>query len=350
MSAYIIAYGVILLIIAAFFPAMIAADKEYRFSKWYIYSFLLFPVALVHSLLLKRPIHRIRVHLSDSTSPMQRKVRVFTSVPMKKQRRVITVSHICAIFFSKLIFSICVAVALFTLFRTFVHGTKSLRMACFNMALILSVMMSIVEICHLSRFPLIADEITKRSLIFMMFSVACSLPLFLIKKLIPNSIYSEYSDFFTFFFAVTSMTVFLYLILRKQRVYYTFFSRFSDYTFISMIAYAIYAAITLLLLSMSSARTFIHAIAMPMQVLNIHSLSTVNDALNLSYIYSSALAHLVVEIVILFSGLLCRDFKTKELAARIEYRSAAFRMSRKRILRRHIPKLEGVRITPLQNV
>ena len=90
-------------------------------------------------------------------------------------------------------------------------------------------------------------------------------------------------------------------------------------------------------------------VAMPMQVLSLDNLGDISTYIpDLSYIYSSALAHFFVEVIILLSGLMCRNYKEKELAARIEYRTNAFRMSRKRILRRHIPNMEKMNINPLR--
>ena len=40
--------------------------------------------------------------------------------------------------------------------------------------------------------------------------------------------------------------------------------------------------------------------------------------------------------------------KRKEFEARVEYRTKAFRMSRKRILRRRIPNMESASIVPLR--
>ena len=115
-----------------------------------------------------------------------------------------------------------------------------------------------------------------------------------------------------------------------------------------MSAYAIYAAITLIMLSTDLARPLINAFAMPMQVLNLENLGHIAYIPDLSYIYSSALAHFCVEIIILLSGLLCRNYKEKEILARVEYRSTAFRMNRKRILRRHIPAMGGDKIVPIK--
>lgn len=350
MTGYYIACLMLGLIIAAFIPAMIAATKQYRFSRWYLYSLCLFPFALVHSVLLKKPSHFIRIYMSDKNNPSARKKKLYAVAAAKKHRRSISFSHIFAVFFSKLIFGAFIALALFAIFRTFIYDTPLLRVTCVGFAIIFSVLMSIVEICELSRLPITADEITKRALLILLYSIACSLPMFLIKTYILDKTLAQYSDFFTFFCAVISMTVFILLILRRQSVYYSFFSHFSDYCIISILAYAIYSAITLILLSTSVTRPFINLVAMPMQVLNLKNLADSVYIHNLSYIYSSALAHLLVEIIIFFSGLSCRDFKRKELAARIEYRSAAFRMSRKRILRRHIPEMESTRIMPLQNI
>lgn len=348
VTGYYIACSILGLIIAAFIPAMIAACKQSRFSRWYAYSLVLFPFALAHSILLKRPRHFIGVYLSSKDNPTARKKRLYTAVSAQQQRKSISPPYICAVFFSKLIFGAFIGLAFFAIFRMFVYDTLLLRLICINFAGVFSVMLSIVELCGFSRFPMIADEITKRALIMLSFSVVCSFPIFLIKNLVLDKTLPQYESFFTFLCAAVSMALFILMLLRRQSIYYSFFARFFDYCIISILAYAIYAAITLILLSNTSFRLFINAIAMPMQVLSIHNLADIVNISSLSYIYSSALAHLFVEIVLLFSGLSCCSFKKKELEARIEYRSAAFRMSRKRILRRHIPKMDSARIKPLQ--
>ncbi|MBQ3022402.1 MAG: hypothetical protein IJD91_03655 [Clostridia bacterium] len=347
---YYMVIAVLVLVILAFIPAIIAACKDLHFSKWYIYSLFLFPIALVHSIIIKRSgfIHTIGVLTTDSKNPADRKKKVYKALPIKDQCRRVSPIFICAVFFSKLIFGAFVALSFFALFRTVNSDIAFLRTACINFAIIFSLMLSIVQICGFSRLPVFADEITKRALIISFYSIVCSLPLYLIKEFVLDKSFAKYADFFTFLCAAVSMLVFIRAILRRQRVYYSAFSRFSDYCVLSIASYAIYAAISLILLSMTAVRPYINTVAMPMQVLSLENLGDISYIPDLSYIYSSALAHFFVEIVILLSGLLCRNFKEKEVAARVEYRTTAFRMSRKRILRRHIPNMDMAKIKPLR--
>lgn len=347
---YYLVIAILVLVIAAFVPAIIAACKDLHFSKWYIYALLLFPVALVHSLIIKKSgiVHTIGVLTDDKSSPSGRKKKVYKTLPLKEQSREVSPLFICAVFFSKLIFGAFVALSFFALFRTFVSDIPFLRTACINFAIVFSMMLSIVQICGFSRFPVLADEITKRAIIISFYSVLCSLPLFLIKEFVLDKAFGKYEDFFTFLCSAVAMVIFVLILLRRQRFYYGVFAKFTDYCVISMCAYAIYAAITLIMLSTDLARPLINAFAMPMQVLNLENLGNIAYIPDLSYIYSSALAHFCVEIIILLSGLLCRNYKEKEVIARVEYRSVAFRMNRKRILRRHIPNLNEELIKPIK--
>ena len=347
---YILFVSILVLVIAAFIPAFIAACKGLRFSKWYIYALVLFPIAMVHSLIIKKSafIHTIAVLTPDKNSPSGRNKKVYKEVPVNNQKRVVSPAFICAVFFSKLIFGAFVALSFFALFRTVNSDIPFLRTACINFAIVFSLMLSIVQICGFSRMPILADEVTKRALIISFYSVLCSLPLFFIKELVLDKTFSQYADFFTFLCAAISMLIFVLVLLRRQRVYYGLFSRFSDYCGLSMAAYAIYAAISLILLSLSAVRPYINAVAMPMQVLSLENLGNISYIPDLSYIYLSALAHFFVEIIIWLSGMMCRNFKEREIEARVEYRSTAFRMSRKRILRRHIQNIDAINIIPIR--
>ncbi len=348
MSAYRFAYGTLLVLLAAFIPGIIAAGKEYRFSRWYIYGFFLLPVAFVHSLILKKPIHIINVITHDKENPTKRKRKSYRAVPSEKKKITISPKYIYMVFFSKLIFGAFVALSVFAIFRAFVQGTESLRMACFVFAFLFSVMLSVVELCRFSRFPHMADEITKRALITVLISVVSSLPIYLIKRFILNDILPDnYSDFVRFVCTVVSFVIFIALLMRKQQLYYSVFARFSDYCMLSIFAYAIFAAISLIWMSISEISRLIYAVAMPMQIFNMGYFEGVEIIGKLSYIYSTAFVHLCIVVFLLFSGLMCKKYKRKELEARIEYRSKAFRMSRKRILRRHIRKLDGASARPL---
>lgn len=349
MSAYYLAYGTLAVLLAAFIPGIIAAGKEHRFSRWYIYGTFLLPVAFVHSLLLRKPIHIINVITHDKGNPTKRKKKSYHALPAEKKEITISPKYIYMVFFSKLIFGAFVALSVFAMFRTFVQSTESLRRACLVFAFLFSVMLSIVELCRFSRFPYIADEITKRALITVMISVVSSLPIFLIKKFILDNIVPEnYSDFVRFVCTMVSFVIFIVLLMRKQQLYYSVFARFSDYCMLSIFAYAIFAAISLIWMSITDIRHLIYAMAMPIQIFNMEYFDGVEIIGKLSYIYSTAFVHLCIVVFLLFSGLMCKKYKRKELEARIEYRSKAFRMSRKRILRRHIRKLDGATARPLR--
>ncbi len=338
------------LTILAFIPAIIAACKDLHFTKWYIYSFFLFPIALVHSLVIKKSqfVHTIGVFTEDKKNPSGRAKKVYKALSFGEQSREVSPVYICVVFLSKMIFSAFVALAFFALFRVLNSDIAFLRTVCTNFAIAFAIMLSIVQICGFSRVPVIADEITKRAIVMLFFSILCSLPFYLIKKFLLAP-FEKYSDFLTFLCAALSMISFVLILLSRQRIYYSAFSRFTDYCTLSLLSYSIYAAISLILLSMDFVRPYVNMVAMPMQVLSLDNLGEIADALpDLSYIYSSALAHFAVALIILLSGLLCRDYKRKELEARVEYRTNAFRMSRKRILRRHISNMDAAKINPLK--
>ncbi len=349
MSAYYYAYGTLLVLLAAFIPGIIAAGKEHRFSRWYVYGLFLLPVAFVHSLILKKPIHIINVITHDKENPTKRKRKSYRAVPAEKKKITISPKYLYMVFFSKLIFGAFVALSVFAIFRAFVLSTDSLKLACTIFAVIFSVLLSIVELCRFSRLPHMADEITKRALITVMISVFASLPIYLIKKFVLDNIVPQnYSDFVRFVCTIVSFVIFIALLMRKQQLYYSVFARFSDYCMLSIFAYAIFAAISLIWMSISEISRLIYAVAMPMQIFNMGYFEGVEIIGKLSYIYSTAFVHLCIVVFLLFSGLMCKRYKRKELEARIEYRSKAFRMSRKRILRRHIRKLDGAAARPLR--
>ncbi|MBE7033963.1 MAG: hypothetical protein E7406_07035 [Ruminococcaceae bacterium] len=335
-SAYYFLYATLGILLIAYIPAIIAANKERSFSKWYVYGAVLFPVAFIHSLILKKPIHRANIFIHDKENPTKRKRKTYLLVPKEKRKISVSVKYLYMVFFSKFIFGAFVAFSVFAIFRTIVHGTETLMQACAVFAILFSVMLSIVEICRLSKFPYLADEITKRALIMIAYSTICSLPLYLIKTYIADPMLSEkHKDLAMFLFTLVASGVFIALLLRRQRVFYSVFNKFRDYCVLSVCAYAMVAALALVFMA-SNFREIIYAVAMPSQLFNVTYLSDVKVIGNLSYIYSSAFVHLFVEVMIIVSGLLCWKFKKKEREFRVEYRSKAFRMSRKRILRRHI--------------
>jgi len=339
-SAYYYLYGTLVLLLASYIPAMIAAGKEKSFVKWYFYGVILLPVAFVHSLILGRPQHRINIFTHNEKNPTARKKKSYPLVPAEKKKITITPTYLYMVFFSKMIFGAFVAVSVFAIFRTVVHGTDTLILACVVFAVLFSVMLSVVEICQLSKVPRVADEITKRALIMIAYSVVCSLPLYLLKRYVVDSFLSDrHADFTVFMFGIISLVGFVALLLRRQRVYYNAFNSIFDYCMLSLSSYAIYAAITLVWMSLSGLRPLIYAVAMPTQLFNFGYFDSVEVIRKSSSIYSSALVHLCVAVVLLVSGLLCQSYKRKEMEFRVEYRSKAFRMSRKRILRRHIPNI-----------
>lgn len=336
-SAYYFLYITLAILLIAYIPAMIAAGKEKSFSKWYVYGAILLPVAFIHSLVLRKPKHMVNIFIHNEKNPMERKKKKYPLVPKARKSISISPKYLYMVFFSKLIFGAFVGFSVFAIFRTIVHGTDTLVLACAVFAVLFSVMLSIVELGRLSKFPNIADEITKRAIIIIAYSVICSLPLYLIKTYVAEAVFPDkYADFIKFLFVLISFLLFLSLLRRRQRVYYSVFSHFRDYTVLSMCAYAMFAAISLIWMSISEIRDLIYAVAMHAQVFNTNYISGVKGIGSLSSIYSSAALHLIVEGILFVSGLLCRGFKKKELKYRVEYRSQAFRMSRKRILRRHI--------------
>ena len=345
ISAYYFLYGTLGVLLAAYIPGIIAAEKEHRFSVWYIYGVLLLPVAIVHSLLLKKPTHLINVFTHDKNDPLKRKKQSYALIPREKRKFYFSPKHIYIVFFSKLLFGAFVAFSVFAVFRTLVYGTESLRRACAVFAILFAVMLAIVELCRYSRLPLIADEITKRALIIISYSIVCSLPFYLLKVFVADVFFTQrYANLAGFLLSMASSILFVVLLLKRERVYYSFFSRFSEYCLLSMCAYAMYAAISLVWMSVTNFRDLVYLLSMPAQLFNMNYISEIKVLERLPYIYSSALVHLIIEGILFISGLLCRGFKRKEMEFRIEYRSKAFRMSRKRVLRRHIPKIEKVRV------
>ena len=338
---YYIVYASLCVLLAAFFPAMLAAKREKSFSKWYVYSVLLFPIALVHTFLLKKPRHYVNVFFHDKENPSKIKKKTFRTVPTAQKKIVVTPSYIYKVFLSKLLFGAFVGIVLFALYRAFVYDTRTLRVSCIVFAVLFSASLSAVEMCRFSRFPMIADEITKRALIFGAISICCSLPVILLKLLVlDNIVQGKHMPAVMFLCMMLSFGIFLLLLFRMQRIFYSVFNKFLDYCVISIASYGIFAACSLIWLSISGLQKYIYLFALPMQIFSIEYLSGVTYIEEMSYIYSSALVHLFVAVILLLSGLLCRRYKRKEFEFRVEYRSKAFRMSRKPILRRHIPNLQ----------
>lgn len=338
---YYIVYASLCVLLWAFFPAMVAAKRERSFSKWYVYSVLLFPVALIHSFLLEKPRHYVNVFFHDKENPSKIKKKTFRTVPTEQKKVLVTPSYIYKVFFSKLLFGAFVGIVFFALARAFVYDTETLRVSCILFAVLFSAFLSAVELCRFSRFPMIADEITKRALIFSGVSACCSFPIILLEILLLDNIVAEkHIPAVMFLCMILSFGAFLILLFRVQRIFYSVFNKFSDYCLISIASYGIFAACSLIWLSISGLQKYIYLFAMPMEIFSIEYLSGVGYIENLSHIYSSAVVHLFVAVMLLLSGLLCRRYKRKEFEFRVEYRTKAFRMSRKPILRRHIPNLQ----------
>lgn len=338
MAGYYFACFILVVLILAFIPAMVAAHKKHHFTGWYVYSVFLFPVALAHSLTLKKPRHFIKIYKYAASSPTKRMKRIYSAAPEKRVKVKTPFKHLCAVFFSKLLFGLLVALSLFAMFRTFAHDTLLLRLTCGAFALVFSALLSLVEILRLSKFPLFADEITKRALEMSFLCIAISLPLYLLKVFVLDKLFPAHSDFMLFLCTIISFAVFIYQLYSRQSKYYSFFHNFFDYCAISLFSYSIFAASSLIFMSVVRPISLHYAFAMPVQGFNLKHLSGVTIISDLSFIYSAALVHLFVLLVLLLSGLLCLKFKRDEYAARIEYRSKAFSMTRKRVLRRHIPK------------
>ena len=328
------------LILLAFIPAMIGAYKGHRFSAWYVYGILLLPAAVVHAVILKKPARCINVYMQNP-----RKRRTYKKVPDKKSEKKISAGYVAVVFLSKLIFGTFCAAVFYTVCRVFVYDTPVLRTLAISFAVIFSVMLSVVELYSISHITILADEITKRALYMIAFSAIASLPLFLIENVL-CALWSDYSEFWTFLCTVVSFGVFAMLIVNMQQRYYSIFQKFSDYTVLSMLSYSVFAAIMLICLSFPGTRSIGNALCLPMRLFNTEYLSAVGKLIDASYIYFSAISHLLMEIIILISGALCYKYKKREMQYRIEYREKAFRMSRKRILRRHIPS--GVGVKPLR--
>ena len=311
---------------------------------------LLFPIATVYALLLKKPFDCVGIYFSDDKSSSGRRKKQYRILSQKQKNKAPTVTYMCIVFVSKLVFGAFTGLVLFALFRTFQSNTYELRASCVIFSLIFSMLLSAVELFGLSRAPMIADEITKRALLIAAASVICSLPLFIIKTFILDSLLPEFSTPWMFVCMCVAFAAFLWMLLSLQTYYYSVFYKFFDYCVLSIAAYVIFSAVTLICLSLGGASKIVYVTALPLQLFNTGYLAGIDYIENLSYIYSAAIVHLIVAVVIFVSGLSCRNYKRKELAYRIEYRTQAFRMSQKKVLRRHIPKAGGLHIKPINHV
>lgn len=346
MLGYTISCVVLSLIILAFIPAMIASHKSYSFVRWYLYGLLLFPVALIHSVMLNKPVRIVTVYSTGKDG--NRKKRIYRTLPVKKNERRFSLWYVANVFLSKLIFGAFAAFIAFAVIRIYVADTVILRGTCVLFAVVFSVAMMITEIFGFSRVPIFADEMTKRALVILLFSAIISVVMSGVKVLITSNI-DSHREFFRFLCTVVSFIGFLLMLLNMQRYYYSMFSRFFDYCLLTVGSYGMYASVMLVMLSVLQKWRFaIYALSMPMQMFNFSYFADINYFENLPMMYSAALVHIFVVVLILLSGLGCYNYKKKELAYRVEYRSKAFRMSRRQALRRHIPKAGMQTVKPVK--
>lgn len=346
MLGYTISCIVLSLIILAFIPAMIASHKSYPFVRWYLYGVLLFPVALIHSVMLNKPVRIVTVYSTGKDG--NRKKRIYRTLPVKNNERKLSLWYIVNVFLSKLVFGAFVAFMAFAIIRIYVEDTALLRGTCVSFAIVFSVAMMITEIFGFSRVPIFADEMAKRTLIIILFSVIISVVMSGVKILLTKNL-DNHHEFFRFLCTVVSFIGFLLMLLNMQRYYYSMFSRFFDYCLLTVGSYGMYASVMIVMLSvMRKWRFIVYAMSMPMQMFNFSYFTDINYIEKLPIIYSAALVHVFVMVLILLSGLGCYNYKKKELAYRVEYRSKAFRMSRRQALRRHIPKAGLQTVKPVK--
>ncbi len=340
---YVISCIIMALILAAFIPAMIAAKKGGNFVKWYIFGAFLFPVALVGAICIRKPVKVINVRKVISGEMKKKRYRKYVA----KNKKRISVDYVVAVFLAKLIFSAFTGFMLFALSRTFTHDTLQLRITVITFSVVFAFFLSVTEICGFSRIPIIGDEVTKRALMMIAVSIIASLPMFVIKTVVAPYL-PVHRDFFGFICTVIAFGIFIILISKMQRRYYGFFAGFFDYCILSVFSYIVYTAFVLVLLSLGSImRRVASAVAMHLQLFNFSYFENAVYIDKLPSIYIPAIVSAFVVLMILVSGLLCRKYKRKELAYRVEYRTKAFRMTRKRVLRRHIPAM-GSMVRPLK--
>ncbi len=336
MLGYCISCVVLALIILAFIPAMVASQKNRPFVRWYVYGILLFPAALIHSILIKKPIRLINIY--SSTEDRSRKIKTYKALPIKKNNRKLSFSYVVMVFFAKLLFGMLVAFMAFAIIRTYTPDSLTLRWTAVCFAGILAAMLSVTEIFGFSRVPYIADEMTKRSLEMLAFSVIVSAVMSGVKILITSNVESHL-EFYRFLCTAIAFVLFCVLLFNMQRRYYRIFYGFFDYCMISVGSYIMYAAVTLVSVTLfGKGKVIMYALSMPMQMFNFSYFSNVSYIDSLPLVYSAALVHAIVVLLLLLSGLQCLAYRKKELAFRVEYRSKAFRMTRRQALRRHIPK------------
>ena len=340
MLGYIISCIILGLILLGYIPAMIASAKNHPFFRWYIFGVIIFPVALIYSICLKKPVRVINVLSSKNSGG--RKKKTYRKVSVKKETKV-SVGYVLTVLLTKAIFGAFLGLAAFALTRTFTPDTERLRAVCIIFSAVHTVLMSVTEICGFSRFPLMADEITKRAIQIFVISVISSVPMFLLSYLITTNILFH-TQFVRFLFTFLSFGLFLTLLFKLQGGYYGRFSRFFDYCILSVFSYIVFSATTLVWISLTRFREIVYAVSMHMQLFNFTYFSSVEYIDKMSYIYLGAITHLIVVSLLFLSGLRCMAYRKKELAFKIEYRTKAFRISHKPALYRHIPKA-GMKLT-----
>lgn len=344
MIGYIVSCVVLGLILIAFVPAIIASHKNYSFTAWYFYGVIFFPIALAEAIKLKKPVRKINVLMSGEGR--NRKKKTYLKAYRKKERY-ISFPFILAVFVTKLFFGLFIGLAAYALARMFFNDSPILRGIYISFSLIYAMLLSYTQICEVSTFPVLADEITKRALLIIAISAAASLPMFLLKNIITVNV-SDNREFIRFICTLSAFVIFMALVFRMQRRYYGLFAKFFDYAGISMFAYVFYASVMLVAMSLSKGfRVVANALAMQLQLFNFKYFENIGYIGNLPSIYAAAAVHFVVLLLLAVSGWQCCKYKKKELEYRIEYRTKAFRMSRKRVLRRHVSKA-GTVVKPLK--
>ena len=324
-----------ILLILAFFPAMIAAKKKLGFSKWYIYGLFLFPFALKEALSAEKNRHIVRVYAHKGNAVFNSEYRDFPVKSKSTDHGSPTNKQLVQIVLSKGIFAVISGIMLLGALRTFCHPSAVLRLMVSVFAVTVWACLCFLERFNFSRIPLMANEIINRLVRIVIISAIASLPLQLLKKFVFIKLYPQQTDFWMFLFTIISFFLFAFLLLRQESIYYARFDNFFDYCGLSLLSYAAFSSITLVLLSVIDSR-IVYYLAMSLQFFDLNYIEGSGITQILSSIYSAASVHFVIELIILASGLLCLRYKNKEKAFRVEYRSHAVRMSHKPILRRHI--------------
>ena len=342
MFGYVISCIILGLILLGYIPAMIAASKNHSFLRWYLFGALLFPVALICSLVLKKPVRIINVLSTKESGDRKRKAyRQFSR--KKESGKRLDVTYCLTVLLTKAIFGAFLGLVAFAIIRTYSPNTANLRSVCVLFAIIHTLMLSITEIFGISQVPLIADEITKRALQIFAISAIISAPLFFVSYLITTNILFH-TQFVRFLFTLATFGLFLIMLFRLQQRYYARFSKFFDYCILSLCSYAVYSALTLIILTaIKSVRWVANVFSMHIHLFDFTYFSGIEYIYKTSTIYLAATVHFIIALLLLLSGLGCRAFKRKELAYRVEYRTKAFRTTLKPALYRHIPRA-GIRI------